>query len=216
MTTGDGATSGTATGTDGGGTGTGEGATPPEGQQQQDDTGTQDGQQAGQEGATQQGEGDGEGDIPPKLKAALDAARRDAREAKAAARQEREAREALERERMSDADKAVADARAEGLSEGNRRLARAAVRELAVEAGFADGMDAVVFLADKGLESFVDTDSGEVDEDAIREDLKGLAERKPHLLGGTKQSGTPRGGNDHSGGGSTSDPVEEFNALLRS
>lgn len=94
---------------------------------------------------------------------------------------------------MSEQEKAVAEARAEGRAEAaksaNERLLRAEVRSLAAPI-LADPDDAVHLLDLSGYEP---DESGEYDRKAIQSDLNALVKNKPYL-GTQPGSGSGEGG----------------------
>lgn len=144
-------------------------------------------------------------------KSALDkerAAAREATRAKAAAESALQAAqkelETLRAATQSDAERATAKAVKEATAlvtvAGNARLVRAEVKAAAAAAQFHDPRDAAALLADKFAEVKVG-DNGEVDEDAVKTLVDGLAKSKPHLVktagGGAKPlpgQGTPSTG----------------------
>lgn len=72
------------------------------------------------------------------------------------------------------------DMERETTAKANRRIVRSEVKALAADL-FADPADAPLYL---DLDDYDVDDEGEVDEDQIREDLKALLKRKPHLAKG--------------------------------
>lgn len=101
---------------------------------------------------------------------------------------------------MSEQEKAVAEARAEGRSEAMKasteRLLRAEVRSLAAGL-FADPADAVHFL---DLDQFIPDDDGTFDTKAIRRALEAKVAEKPYLAaapGAGSGEGGPRGNSNH-------------------
>lgn len=103
----------------------------------------------------------------------------------------------LRQQSMSDADKAVAAARAEGRSEAlktaNERLLRAEVRALAANV-LADPDDAVHLL---DLAAYEANSDGDFDRKRIKADLDALVKSKPYLSprpGNGAGEGGPRGG----------------------
>jgi hypothetical protein len=74
-------------------------------------------------------------------------------------------------------DRAAREAAAEATAKANARIVRAEVKALAAES-FADAADAAPFL---DLSQYEVDDNGDVDVDQIRDDLKALLTRKPHL-----------------------------------
>ena len=79
----------------------------------------------------------------------------------------------------SEQDKAVAAARREVLAEVNDRLASAEARAIAAELGFHSPDDGPRYLDDV---SALVSDTGEVDRDAVKSALEGVAKDRPHLL----------------------------------
>lgn len=126
-----------------------------------------------------------------------------------------EAHDAALEAAKSDADKAVDAARTEGEKAAtermNVRVIRSEARTMAATAKFRDPSDAVAFL---DLSKVTVNDAGEVDEKAIGELLKTLAESKPYLLDdGKKPAPKPdraQGGAVASGDGSVSRGQEMF------
>lgn len=74
-------------------------------------------------------------------------------------------------------DRAAREAAAEATAKANARIVRAEVKALAAES-FADAADAAPFL---DLSQYEVDDNGDVDADQIRDDLKALLAKKPHL-----------------------------------
>lgn len=72
----------------------------------------------------------------------------------------------------------------------NRRVIRSEVKALAADL-FADPADAPLYL---NLDAYDVDGEGEVDEDQIREDLKALLKRKPHLAKVAKDETDPKKG----------------------
>lgn len=144
-------------------------------------------------------------------KRALDAeraARQTADRARKAAEKELET---LRSQSMSDAEKAVAAAKAEGRSEAltaaNERLVKAEVR-IAAAGKLADPADAVRFL---DLADFkVDAD-GEVDAKAVAKAIDQLVKDRPYLAAGT----TKVQGSGDGGARGTSQTGVSMNDLLR-
>lgn len=99
--------------------------------------------------------------------------------AKAQRLDEFEAQNATELEKA--VKKADADARADMSSRANARLVRAEVKAAAATAGFQDPGDAVAQLGDK-FSSVAVTDTGDVDEAAVKALVDDLATAKPYLL----------------------------------
>lgn len=102
----------------------------------------------------------------------------------------------------SDAEKAIDAARTEGekaaTERSNQRIIKAEARTLAATAKFRDPADAVAFL---DLSKVTVNENGEVDEKAISDQLKSLAESKPYLVDdGKKPAPKP----DRAQGGSSS------------
>lgn len=144
-------------------------------------------------------------------KKALDderAARREAERARKAA--EKELAD-LRAQSMSDADKAVAQAKADGRTEAltaaNARIVRSEVK--AAAAGkLTDPADAVRFL---DLDDFKVDDDGEVDAKAVGKAIDQLLKDKPYLAAGsTRPSGDGDGGPRGTPGNGT-----DMNQLLR-
>lgn len=107
----------------------------------------------------------------------------------------------------TDADKAIDAARSEGEKAAtdrvNERLKKSEARVLASAAKFRDPSDAVAFL---DLGKVAVNESGEVDEAAITEQLKTLAETKPYLVDDGKRP-APRSDRSQGGGGSATRPT---------
>lgn len=148
-----------------------------------------------------------------------DAGKRALNEERTARQEAERARKSLEKEladlkaqSMTDTEKAIAQARAEGKTEAlgaaNGRLLRAEVKALA-GGKFADPADAISFLH---LDEFKVDGDGEFDTKAITKALDQLLKDKPYLAGGIPNrvqgsgDGGARGGNP---GGA------DMNALLR-
>jgi hypothetical protein len=116
-----------------------------------------------------------------------------------------EAHDATLEAAKSDADKAIDAARTEGeksaTEKANGRLIRSEARALAASANFRDPSDAVAFL---DLTKVTVGDDGEVDEKAIAEQLKTLAESKPYLVDDGKKVG-PKSDKSQGGGAGTED-----------
>lgn len=103
---------------------------------------------------------------------------------------------------MTEQEKAVADARAEGrkeaLATATERLLRAEIR--AAGAKLADPGDAVAHLRDAGdLARFL-SDDGEVDTKAISSAIDDLVKAKPYLAAQAKPGALPGGGAKPSNG----------------
>ena len=114
---------------------------------------------------------------------------------------------------MSDTEKAVAAAKAEGRTEAlsavNGRILRAEVK--AAAAGkLADPEDACSML---DLDAFKVGDDGNVDTKAIVKAIDDLVKAKPYLASGAKPSALPGGGATPASGAST--PAEAFAESLR-
>lgn len=114
---------------------------------------------------------------------------------------ERKARQKLEREykrlqeaNQTEAEKAIAAARAEGRTEGlsvsNARILRAEVKA-AAGGVLQDPNDAVRLL---DLDEFEVGEDGEIDAKAIKAAVSRLAKDKPYLAAGVKPSALPGGG----------------------
>lgn len=105
----------------------------------------------------------------------------------------------------TDADKAIDAARSEGEKAAtervNERLKKSEARVLASAAKFRDPSDAVAFL---DLGKVAVNESGEVDEAAITEQLKALAETKPYLVDDGKKP-APRSDPSQGGGHGSDD-----------
>lgn len=82
-----------------------------------------------------------------------------------------------EEQQTADVERIKREAAAEATSKANARIVRAEVKALAAET-FADAADAAPFL---DLSQYEVDDNGDVDADQIRDDLKALLQRKPHL-----------------------------------
>ena len=82
-----------------------------------------------------------------------------------------------EEQQQADVDRIRREAAAEATAKANARIVRAEVKALAAET-FADAADAAPFL---DLSQYEVDDNGDVDADQIRDDLKALLQRKPHL-----------------------------------
>jgi hypothetical protein len=98
---------------------------------------------------------------------------------------------------QTDQEKAVENARSEGLTVANGRLVRAEVKAAAAALGFHDPGDAAVQLADK-LGAVPITKTGDVDEAKVKELITDLAASKPYLLkapGATPPAALPGQGN---------------------
>lgn len=147
-----------------------------------------------------------------------DAGKRALEEERAARRDAERARKTLEKEletlrqqSMSDGEKAVARAKAEGRTEAlataNGRLLRAEVKALAA-GKLADPADAVHFL---NLDGLTVDDDGEVDAKAITKAIDQLLKDKPYLAAGSQRV-------QGSGDGGARGPATahaDMNALLR-
>ena len=98
-----------------------------------------------------------------------------------------------------------------------KRLVKSQVHALA-GGSFADPEDAVGAL---DLDSYIDEDSGDIDEAAIKADLEALLERKPHWAKTQPQEGPRRPAPDRtqaSGANKTKapSPLDEFDGWLKS
>lgn len=119
---------------------------------------------------------------------------------KAAEKQAKDAQTELDKVRkanMTDQEKAVAEARAEGrkeaLATATDRLLRAEVKAAAGNK-LADPGDAVAHLRDAGgLDRFL-TDDGEVDTKAVASAIDDLVKAKPYLASAAKPGALPGGG----------------------
>lgn len=118
--------------------------------------------------------------------------------------------EQLQQQTMTDTEKAVAAAKAEGrqeaLSTANERLVRAEVRA-AAGSKLADPSDAAALLGD--LSRFVDKD-GEVDDKAISRAIDDLVKAKPYLGAAARNRGSADGGSR-----SAPDSEESMDTLIR-
>lgn len=114
---------------------------------------------------------------------------------------------------MSDTEKAVAAAKAEGRTEAlstvNGRLVRAEVKASAA-GKLADPEDAVSML---DLDQFKVGDDGNVDTKLIVKAIDELVKAKPYLASGAKPGALPGGGATPANGAST--PAEAFAESLR-
>lgn len=130
---------------------------------------------------------------------------------------ERKARQKLERDfkklqeaNQTEAEKAVAAARAEGRIEGltasNKRILRAEVKA-AAGGVLQDPTDAVRML---DLDEFEVDDDGEVDAKAIEAAVTRLAKDKPYLAVGAKPAALPGGGATPSTG-----PTQNMDDVIR-
>lgn len=72
----------------------------------------------------------------------------------------------------------------------NRRVVKAEVKRIAAHMGFADPGDAPLYV---DLDDYEVNDDGDVDEEAIRADLKDVLKRKRHLKGGDSESDSEHG-----------------------
>lgn len=93
----------------------------------------------------------------------------------------------IEAASASDLEKAVKAARAEGYAEAQKSahalLLRSEARALAAEIGFADPTDAIALVDLAGVRV---EENGDVDSEAVKKELAGLAERKQYLLKSTE------------------------------
>lgn len=115
--------------------------------------------------------------------------------------------EKLRKESMTDQEKAVAEARAEGrkeaLATATDRLLRAEIK--AAGSKLADPGDAVAHLRDAGdLGRFL-SDDGEVDTKAISSAIDDLVKAKPYLAATAKPGALPGGGAKPSSNGQSMD-----------
>lgn len=117
------------------------------------------------------------------------------------------AKDQTETERLA----AERDAEKARTAKATQRAIRAEVKSAAAALKFKDPGDALRML---DLEDLTD-DDGEVDEDAVSEALKKIADAKPYLLDGPavppRSGGERPGGGDTSGEKSVDDYVAEFN-----
>lgn len=124
-------------------------------------------------------------------KKALDDERRARKEAEREAKAAKDELDKLRAATMSDSEKAIAEAKAEGrkeaLSEANARLVRAEIKSAAA-GKLADPQDAAHFLGD--LNRFVD-DKGDIREKDITTAIDELVKSKPYL---SRKSGSADGG----------------------
>lgn len=190
---------------EGGGNGTGAGGAAGAGGQQQGSGGQ--GGAAGQQGA---GDDDDE-ELGEKGSKALAAERRARRAAETTARQREQELEQLRQTSMSDSEKAVAQAKAEGRREALATVNLERVKdkiEAAAGGKFADPEDAHHLLGDAA--QFIDAD-GTINAKAIRKALEDLLKSKPYLAAG------PRAGGSYDGGaGSSASGTTDMNAAIRS
>lgn len=135
-------------------------------------------------------------------KAALKAERARAAKAEKELKKLRDEAAAREAEAMSESEKAIAAAKAEGVSEAtaaaNRRIVRSEVKALAAKK-LNDPADAVAML---DLDQFEVDGDGEVDEAAITAALDALVAAKPYLAASPRSGGA----GDADGGARTPPP----------
>lgn len=135
-------------------------------------------------------------------KAALKAERARAAKAEKELKKLRDEAAAREAEAMSESEKAIAAAKAEGVSEAtaaaNRRIVRSEVKALAAKK-LNDPADAVAML---DLDQFEVDGDGEVDEEAITAALDALVAAKPYLAASPR----PGGAGDADAGARTPPP----------
>lgn len=141
-------------------------------------------------------------------KAALDAERRAHREAERARKALQTELDELKKKTMTDSERAVAEAKAEGrkeaLAEANSKLLRAEIRTAAADK-LADPGDAAVLLGD--IDRFLDKD-GEPDSKAIASAIDALVKAKPYLAkAGSRQAPLSGGGAKPSSGLSINDDI---------
>lgn len=169
-----------------------------------DDNGTDD------DAGSDDGAGDGKPDsnLGDAGKAALAAERGARKAAEKAARDAKTELDTLKKSSLTDAEQAVAQARAEVrqevLAEANARLLKSEIR--AAAAGkLADPGDAAVLLGD--LDRFVDK-NGEPDPKVIASAIDALIKTKPYLAAaGTRAGALPGGGARPSNGFSINDEI---------
>lgn len=162
--------------------------------------------------APAEGEGDA-GSAPDELgeagKKALAAERKAARDADRRAKVAEAELERIRLENATDAEKAVAAAKAEGrneaLSVANARIVKAEIKA-AASGVLQDPDDAIAHIDPSQFE--VD-DDGNVDTKAIKAEIKRLADAKPYLSAGAKPAPLP-------GGGATSPPGVSMDDWMRS
>lgn len=153
----------------------------------------------------------GDGDELERIRDALKSANADAKKHRLAARAAKEELDKLRADGQSEAEKAIAKAKAEGgaeaLQKANARVLRAEVK--AIAAGkLADPADAVHFL---DLSDFEVSEDGDVDSKAIARAIDHLVKEKPYLATGAKRTnGSADGGARGGGGAGTS-----MNDLIR-
>jgi hypothetical protein len=119
------------------------------------------------------------------------------KDAEARAEAAEKERDELQASTQTDQEKAVAAARAEGVTAANTRLVRAEVKAAAAAAGFHDPGDAAVQLYDQ-LTKVSITKDGDVDETKVKELVAALATSKPYLVkapGATPPAALPGQGN---------------------
>lgn len=151
------------------------------------------GQQAGQ-GATPEPPDEPLGDAG---KQTLVKVRTLLKEAEARAEAAEKERDELKTAGQTEQEKAVAAARAEGISAANQRLVRAEVKAAAAAAGFHDPADAAVQLHGELAKVAISKD-GDVDEAKVKELVASLATSKPYLVktaGATPPAALPGQGN---------------------
>lgn len=147
------------------------------------------------------------GDLGDAGKRALEAERKAARAAERRAKDLERRLAEIESANQTEAEKAVAAARAEGrteaLSVANRRVVAAEVK--AAAAGVLQDPDDAVSMLD--LDQFGVDDDGNVDLKAIKAEIAALAKAKPYLSVGAKPAPLPAGGAMPSSGPSMDDAL---------
>lgn len=167
----------------------------------------------------------GDDKLPPEIKSILDKERRAARDSARTAKKAETALAAATTEleqfrqaQMTEQEKAVAAARAEGVAEGrtagNQALVRAAVISAAV-GKVANPGHAFAILTDQGaLRGIEVNETGEVDNDAIKTAIDSLVEADPQLAV-TAPVRDPQFGNRQPATGTPPNTDAAFDAFLR-
>lgn len=124
--------------------------------------------------------------------------------------------EQIRQANATELDKAVAAAKAEGISEVtsrvNSRLVASEARAIAANANFHNPADAVGLV---DLSSVTVDDNGEVDEAAIKSLIADLAKERPYLIKGTTEKPKPKPDlSQGPRGGGTGTTAQQFAAAL--